>query len=407
MIKFLKIFLTICLACMLVVILMVNARVHHSPVFKIQNGDTVNTELIKQLAFLKHALENDADLNMQAIYPEGYVFINALYGLTWCNVLSGLHLNDSLRENGLAEIQKAYDKLDSETGRSNFDETLPLPYGAFYNGWSNYLLGRKLLVEDPSVRNDIEIARFKSHCDSIAIALKFETYPASYNGGAWPADVVTCVASLALHDKLFQPKYTDDIAVWIKKVKGTVDKNGLIPHSTNYRDDSIAEDARGSSQSLMLIFLHEIHPEFARSEYEIYENLFIDSHLGLSGIREYPKGTFGIGDVDSGPVILQMGGAATIVGMQTTVLYGKHAISEKLGGAIEALAFPVENQSEKFYLFGQLPMADAFIAWSRSAQQLPLTGTTFLTFHLYSLGLFIAVIAITWWLWRKKQPKIT
>lgn len=403
--KLLKIFQTACLAVFAAILLTLNIRVYHAPEIKIRENDSINLDLLKELRFMEVALAEDADLDMQTIYPEGYVFMNALYGLAWCNVLSELQSNDSLRTKGLAEIENAYNKLDSETGRSNFDETLSLPYGAFYNGWCNYLLGRKLLVEDPSVRDNIQIAQFRSRCDLIASALKQKTYPASYYGQVWPADVMMCAASLVLHDKLFEPKYAPDIADWIEKVKGTVDKNGLIPHSINDRDQTPAETARGSSQSLMLIFLKETDPKFARSQYEIYEKLFIDSRFGLSGIREYPKGEPGMSDVDSGPVIFQMGGAATIVGMQTMLLFNKPEINLKINGTIESLGFPLESQTERWYLFGKLPMADAFIAWSHSAGRPSSDQPTFITFHLYSIVLGLITVTVIWWLWRKSKPK--
>lgn len=386
-------------------LVIVNIRVYHTPETKTSKNDSLNIDLLKELRFLEAALADGADLKMQEIYPEGYIFMNALYGLAWCDVLSALQSNDSLRSKGLAEIQKAYDKLNSETGRSNFDDTLPLRYGAFYNGWTNYLLGKKLQAQGLSIRDSLDIAQFRSHCDSIASALKRQTYPATYYGQTWPADVMICAASLALHDKLFGPKYTPDIAGWIERVRRTVDNNGLIPHSTNYRDQKPSENARGSSQSLILIFLKEIDPEFARSQYEIYEKLFVDSRFGLTGIREYPAGTFGMGDIDSGPVILQMGGAATIAGLRTTALFGNHETNAKINGTLEALGFPVENQTQRWYLFGAFPMADAFIAWSHSSQPLVREQTTFFRFHLYCILSILVGGALIWWLWKKSRPK--
>lgn len=217
--KSLKIFLTTCLVIVISLLMTINIRVYHTPDINITTSDSLNVDLLRELSWLEAALAEDADLNMQAIYPEGYVFMNALYGLSWCNVLSKLQSNDSLRTKGLAEIQKAYEKINSETGRSNFDETLPLPYGAFYSGWSNYLLGRKLLVEDSSVRNSTEVTQFISRCDSIASTLERQTYPESYYCQVWPADAMLCAASLALHDKLFEPKYAPAMAKWIEKVR--------------------------------------------------------------------------------------------------------------------------------------------------------------------------------------------
>lgn len=406
MTRLLKIFLTACLAIVMLLMIIINVNVYRAPDFSVNGKKSLNVNLLKELAFLKESLDNGEDITMQDLYPEGYVFINTLYGLAWCNTIAKLDPKDSLYQHGHTEIETAFAKINSPTGRGPFDETLPLPYGAFYNGWSNYLLGQKLILERQIDRDTSEINQFRKTCAAISFQLKDKTYPASYYNGVWPTDVTICVASLRLHDKIFDAMYSKTISDWSNQIKSSVDKNGLIPHEINLRDGSIAEEARGSSQSLMLIFLKEIDPDFASDQFKRYEKLFIDTRLGLTGIREYPKGTFGIGDVDSGPVIFQMGGAATVVGMQTTGLFGKNEISSQINATIEGLAFPVTTKKDRFYLFGTLPMVDAFIAWAHSNQKSTVKiSQSFLTFHLYSLTGTVLIGLLIWWLWRKPKPK--
>ena len=135
--------------------------------------------------------------------------------------------------------------------------------------------------------------------------------------------MLVSVASLSLHDKLFEPKYAQTIRDWLEKVKNQYDVNGMIPHSVRPSDGRPIEKARGSSQALMLIFLRDIDQQLASDQFKLFKEKFIDTKFGLTGIREYPKGEFGMGDVDSGPVVFGFGGAATIVGMQTLFLYGR------------------------------------------------------------------------------------
>lgn len=406
MTSLLKIFLTACLGIVTLLVVIINVNVYHVPDITVDGKESLNGDLLKELAFLEESLDNGGDVAMQNIYPEGYVFINSLYGLSWCNVISKLDPKDSLYRQGHTQIEAAFARVNSQTGREAFDETLPLPYGAFYNGWSNYLLGRKLMIEKQADRDSSEVNHFKKTCGAIALQLKNKTYPASYYNGVWPCDMMVCVASLSLHDRIFEPTYSKPISSWIERVKLSVDKTGLIPHSINSRDSSIAEEARGSSQSLMLIFLKDIDPDFASEQFKLYEKLFINTRFGLTGIREYPKGTFGIGDIDSGPVILQMGGAATIVGMQTTALFGKNEISNQINGTIEGLAFPITTRKNRFYLFGKLPMADAFITWAHSNQKFTVkTSPFFFIFHLYSLAGTILIGVLVWWLWRNPNQK--
>lgn len=408
MINVLKILASLILTAGIALLITINSKLYYTPEIKIIKGDTLNFDLTKQLGFLKQAMQNHADQEMQNLYPEGYIFMNALYGLTWINVLENTDVKSSFYKEGREEIEIAFGKINSRAGRAIFDETLPLPFGAFYTGWSSYLLGRKLMLEPGSVRDTNQVYYFKAQCKNIAKVLKENTYPATYYGGVWPADVTLCVASLVIHDRLFPPQYGADIKIWIAQVKLKLDSNGLIPHAIQYKDQEIAHEARGSSQSLMLIFLKEIDPEFAAQQYAVYKEKFVDIRLGLTGIREYPTGEYGVGDVDSGPVIFQMGGAATIVGMQTLNLYGDHEMSQQIRSTIEGLALPVNKDNDKFYVFGLLPMADVFIAWSHSSDKFTKEFKQSSTvFHLFSTVIVLLLLAILWWLWRKKRAKTT
>jgi len=392
--KIIKLLLGIPIAVILILMLIVNDKIHYSPEERITGHDSINYDLLKELRGLKNSLHENADIEMQHRYPEGYIFLNAVYGLAWCNFMEGLDRESEYFKEGHAEIQRTFNKIDSDIGRSSFNEDLSLSYGAFYTGWSTYLLGRKLYLEPLSKRKEGEVAYFKQKCESIASSVNEKIYPESYYGSAWPADVVLCMATLALHDKLFGPHYSEAIKNWLSKVKTKLDIRGLIPHSSNPEDGVPIENARGSSQSLMLVFLHSLDKEFAQEQFAIYKTNFVDSKFGLTGIREYAKDDLGAGDVDSGPIILQFGSAATIVGMQTLSLYGEVEMSLRIRNAIEAFGFPFKKGDQKTYLFGLLPMADAFITWANSVEaKQGSSPPSFTTFHTYSVFIFIILLA--------------
>ncbi len=396
-----RILISIPIALLFIAVIFVNVKVHYSPQFKVVNSDTINYALLSELRGLKHALQNNADVEMQNVYPEGYLFLNALYGLAWCNFIEDP--NNEFFKEGHHEIQNAWDKINSDIGRSPFTEELPLSYGAFYTGWSTYLLGKKLSVEREEDRDANEIAQFKQQCEQIDSAIGHKTYPLSYHDGAWPADAVVCVAALSLHDKLLPTIYAPSIKAWLNKVKAKLDSHGLIPHSINPLNDGPIEKARGSSQSLMLIFLKDIDNEFSLEQFKIYKANFLDSKFGLRGVREYYKGEYGKGDIDSGPVIFQFGSAATIVGMSTMELYQDESIAIEIRNMIEAFGFPMENQEHKTYLFGLIPMADAFIAWGHSTLKLSHTEASFTSFRIYSLALILILSALLYILFRYQR----
>ncbi|HEY8936403.1 MAG TPA: hypothetical protein VIM65_14320 [Cyclobacteriaceae bacterium] len=385
---------------------MINFKLYFNPEVKVIGRDTVNNGLIKELHGLKASLKNNADKDMQALYPEGYIFMNAMYSLAWCNVIGRIDRKSELFTEGTQEINIAYHKINSGIGRAPFDPILPIPYGAFYIGWSSYVLGKKLSLEPVEQRNKSEVKLFKYQCKIIAEAIKNHFYPTSYRGQAWPADAVVCLASLSLHDKIFAAQYSYNIKNWLTHVKATLDSAKMIPHSVYASSGKPLEASRGSSLSLMLIFLKEIDTDFAAQQYLLYKKHFVDTRLGLLGIREYRIGDYGIGDVDSGPVIFQMGSSATIVGMGTTSVYGDFKTSAAIRNAIEAFGFPTENKNdEKCYLFNTLPIADSFIAWAHSFDKHSIKNeSSFMIFHFYSMGMMVVLLLIVWYIWKPSKP---
>lgn len=151
-------------------LLQLNIRLYYKPNFKqtVQGG--FNQDVKAQLAFLKTALENGVGEEMQQIYPEGLVFTYALYGLAWCNYLKQVGTDTSLLAVGRAEISLALNILQSERAKSIFTKDLLLEYGAFYNGWSTYLLAQKLSILPPNLRTPSEEQFFHHQCRKIANA---------------------------------------------------------------------------------------------------------------------------------------------------------------------------------------------------------------------------------------------
>jgi hypothetical protein len=399
--KILKIVLALPLILILILIVFFNVRL--GSFSGIRTNDTVDDEVVKQLRGIEASLNEGADIDMQAIYPEGYLFLNSIYSLAWCSVLDGTG-NSATRKEGMVEIEKAWNKINSTTARAQFTPDLPLSYGSFYQGWSTFILGSKLQLDSAEKRNQTEVEYFKQQCQEISKAIHAQTYPVSYYGGAWPADVVLCVAALSLHDKIFKPKYEKVIDDWLFRVKQRLDAKGMIPHSVDPSQGYVREGARGSSQALMLLFLKEIDSSFANAQFNLFKENFVDTTFGLTGIREYPKGKFGIGDVDSGPILLGFGGAATIVGMQTLSVYDEHGLSLRVRSAVEAMAFPFENEDEKVYFFGLLPIADAFITWNDGNIQINGDPASFNTFRTYTFFVFTLLSVFFWIFYRVEKP---
>lgn len=353
------------LICLILVYL--NIRLYYSPTYVQNESTTINQEVLHQLRYLKTMLHKGGGKTAQGKYPEGFVFMNALYGLTWADFVRNLSFSDSLRKEGLEEIDWVLKELDSEYAQRNFPYELNPHRGIFYVGWKNYLLGKKLLLQSPEERSDKQSNQFKEQSASIYAAYQAsgKTYLESYKKLAWPADNVVAVASLSLMNHLDSPIYKPFIEHWLLEVQQKLDTTrGLIPHEVNFETETVFEGAKGSSQSLMLNFLIEIDPIFAQAQFEKYSSQFLDYRFGLPGIREHPKGKKGNADVDSGPVLLGIGGSASLVGQRTMALYNDIETAVGLRNCIESFGAAYTSEQQKIYVLGLEPIADAFIAWA-------------------------------------------
>lgn len=380
---------------LLLVLLVFNYRFYQQPDFVTDERGSRNEDVYEQLRFLKQALRSGAADDMQELFPEGHLFLHALYGLIAADLTSAADANgvityDDLPEGAvLRELGWACDEINSAKGKQVFPADLPLSYGVFYRGWQNYLLVQQLKHQNNPRQN---IDDFLRNADEIAAAFNHapSAWLESYAASAWPADNVVAIASLAAYDRHFDTtRFAATISTWLEQVKQQLDPaTGLIPHATDPDTGAIREGARGSSQSLIQSFLPEIDPAFAAEQYALYREHFLAHRLGRAGIREYPKGQEGSGDVDSGPVIWAIGGAASVVGQRAAAMNGDGALFADLKGSLQAFGFAYSWQGKKRYLFGQLPMADAFIGWSNAAyqrkNQFPASPASWQT-HLLSL----------------------
>ncbi len=375
--KYLISILSVLTACYLIYL---NIKLYYTPDIQEYNQQHYNADVIRQLHFIQSELhQKNAGDAMQQLYPEGYFFSHVLYGLAISEMPPLFYKHNSFRIDANDEIAYVLHCLESDKGTQIFPKDMHPAYGIFYAGWKNYLLGKKLAGTFHLHRDSVEIRSYEQHCDEIVQAFEQKDIPylESYKGYSWPADNVVAVASLALHDKIFPPKYADFIKRWIAKVKKTTDQNGLIPHKVDYMTGHMLEAAKGSSQSLILCFLNDIDTAFARQQFHMYKSLFADSRFGLPGIREHAKGISADGDIDSGPVILDIGGSASLVGLKTMSIYHERKLMVGLRNSIEAFGMSTSDQWKKKYLFGKMAVADCFIAWSSThafSEQEPALG---------------------------------
>ncbi len=330
----------------------------------------------RQLAFVRSALDAGAGDEAQHLFPEGFFFLHALYGLAWVEL--GMREPAGERSGALREARWALARLDSPAGRAPLSRDLVPSHGVFYRGWTNWLRGGVLALQPGDSRDAGELRRFAD--DSAALGDAFDAsaspYLAAYPEQAWPVDSTVAMASLRLHDALLPPRYGGTVERWLRKVRQRLDpRTGLLPHRADPGTGQAAESAgealevaRGSSQSVIQRFLIEVDPGFARDQYLRFRELFVVSPLGLGpATREYPIGMDGPGDVDSGPLPLGTSLSASVVTLGAAQSQGDTALAGALANYGELVGVPVGTPWTKRYAFGLMPIGDAFLAWSKTA----------------------------------------
>jgi len=348
----------------------INIRLHGS--IPLENEPKTHKDLLLQLNFIEKQLkEKDLAVDMQLLYPEGYVFSNVLYGLAWLETVRDEPVASPIRQKAIGEATYAYTQLETAYAKSVFYDSLSPRYGVFYAGWKNYLLGKKLVMQRDKMSQ--EAALFQDQCQEIAQAFTNSPTPflQSYVGAAWAADSFVAIASLQIHDSFFEPQYQKLIADWLTKVKAHLDpKTGLLPHASSWQTGEVKEGTRGSSMALALLFLAELDKTFAQEQFLLFQKHFSQTICSLPSIREYPEGSTGQMDVDSGLIVFDMGLVATIVSVGVFQKFGEYKTANNLFSCIETFGLTTSSQTEKSYLWGKMPMADIFIVWVRAQKSM-------------------------------------
>ncbi|GAA4251902.1 hypothetical protein GCM10022255_046340 [Dactylosporangium darangshiense] len=322
----------------------------------------------RQLAFIRSALDAGAGEQAQGMFPEGYFFLHALYGIAWVDV--GRHATD--RAKALREARWALSQLDGPQGTAPFSAELAPRYGVFYAGWTNWLRGGILSLQDPGARDAGEAERFEAASRELAAAFDASQTPflTAYPGQSWPVDSTVAITSLRLHDRLMPQRYAGTVARWLDAARARLDPaTGLLPHVTDPSTGRPLQGARASSQSVIARFLPDVDPAFAREQYLRFRELFVARPLGIGpAVREYPKGTDGPADVDSGPLPLGVSLSATVVTIGAARVEGDDALASALSSYGELAGVPLPTWHTKRYALGLMPVGDAFLVWARTAQ---------------------------------------
>lgn len=344
-----------------VLLLWVNIALRRTPPV----GTTAEaTALWAQLAWLEPRMHHGLPDELQRQFPEGRTFSHALYALSWQGLAARLPQHKALRAHAAREVRWAYDEMGTPASRVQFPALAHPPYGVFHAGWRNQVLAALVDLEplDTALAAAFDTS---SQVIAQAFAASPSPYLESYTQQAWPADAVVALHSLRLHERLRGADHGAVIARWVEQVRTRYDSLDMVPHAWDPYTDAVHQNARGSSLALINVFLPDIDSALAAQQFRNWKGMFILERFGVPAVREHPIGNGAPGDVDSGPLILGYGPAATIVGMATCKRNGDAFHATECARTVHGFGLATGGGAQH-YLFGAMPIADLFIAWTRS-----------------------------------------
>ena len=312
-----------------------------------------------QVKFLQRSIAAGDGARMQQLFPEGDFFLRALTALAAANTASA----------DLEPVRALRDSLDDPDRVAVFGSGMVPEHGIFQAGWTLAVAVEVAQVSGDQA--DKEDVRRRAGVVNEALHGSRSGYLESYPGQYWPCDTV--VAACALADAaalLGRPNWLETVRSWRAGVTRSADPDsGLLPHRVDGTGRSL-EGPRGSSQSVIQAFWPMIgkvldgRPD--TTSWSAFHREFVVRELGLVGVREYPRGTRGAGDVDSGPLLLGVSASASTVTLAAARAVGDVALAEDLSRQAELLGLPTSWGGQRRYALGAVPVGDAFLAWART-----------------------------------------
>lgn len=180
---------------------------------------------------------------------------------------------------------------------------------------------------------------------------------ATYPGERYAVDNAAGIGAIGLHDAATGEDHGAVVKKWEAMVHDRlIDRStGLLAQSAT-ADGRIVDGPRGSGTALAAYFLSWADPALSRSLWGAMRAQMYGGPPGFGAMREYPPGVFGLGDIDSGPVIFGYGVSSTGFSLAGARLYGDRAVFRRLYATTALFGAP---QGDHFATGG--PLGDAIL----------------------------------------------
>jgi len=213
----------------------------------------------------------------------------------------------------------------------------------------------------------------------------------SFPSYSWPFDTIPCLASLALHDLVRGKNDSKPLAqthfTWV--AANALDEETGLPLS---RLGAERELPRGCDLSLRTMFLGWFAPERAEAHYDKFVEHFWLERFVAAGFAEWPRGREHFADIDSGPILMGIGSAASAMGIGAARVVGDDYRFRRLVSQIPGMSAAVATLASSgtgdkpALVFGTLPVRPGYVS-----------GTLF--------GDAVLFMALTWEPWSELKSE--
>jgi hypothetical protein len=191
-----------------------------------------------------------------------------------------------------------------------------------------------------------------------------QTYP----GEVYPVDNAAIIGALALHQRVAGVDHAEVLTGWAERLPSLRDaETGLLVQAVAPADGRVVDGPRGSGTALAVYFLSFADAEQSRSLYEAVRVHLRRDLLGFGAVREYPPGSDGHGDIDSGPVLLGVSISPTGFALAGSRIHGDSDTFEALYATAYLFGAPVDRDGVRSFALGG-PLGDAMMFALLTAQ---------------------------------------
>ena len=185
----------------------------------------------------------------------------------------------------------------------------------------------------------------------------------TYRSQVYPPDNCLAIASIGLHDRA-----TDaDHSLIMEKVIGNFrkvcidEKSGLMIQAISHSSGKPMDEPRGSGTTFGLYFLSFVDRQLAAELYQAARKELAGNVIGFGLMQEYPASSRGgIGDVDSGPVIMNYGVSPTGFMIAGTRIHGDRDYFKQLYRTSVLFGAPLNSGGKWEYVAGG-PLGNAIM----------------------------------------------